>query len=85
MSIPNKLKAAVFALAVSAVSPTLFADVDLNTYIHSGSTDRPLSGTTTSAEGTLGGTFDSFWRRVVEDVFNGRFSTFKPGLLIIVG
>ena len=78
------MKAAILALAVSATASTLFADVDLNTYIHSGSTDRPLSGTTTSAEGTMRG-FDSFWRRVVEDVFNGRFSTFKPGLIIVVG
>jgi hypothetical protein len=85
MKIPSLRKFALAAAIASTGFASAFATVDLNQYIHGGSADRPLGGTTTSAEDALDTSFDSYWRRVVEDVFNGRFSTFKPGLIIVVG
>ena len=95
----KKTMSFISALITLALSEAAIADVDLNTYIHGGSTTRPLAGTTASAEGVFNkgidsvaqssesaalSSFDSWWRFVIDGLIEGKFSSTTPGMRIIV-
>ena len=87
------------ALIALAMSKTAIADVDLNAYIHGGSTLRPLASTTYNAWGIMyvafdstarhsdGGAlaeYDSWWQFVTGGVLSGTFNSATPGFLLIL-
>lgn len=92
--------AAVAAVALATTSPPLLADADLNTFLHGGSTARPLASTTASAEGlleeeadfgtqtrdgaVLPGAFDSWWQFIADALLNAPFSTFDFPFTLII-
>ncbi len=83
-----------------AAGPAARADADLDTFLHGGSTARPLASTTTSDEGLLAeaadfgtqthhgavlpGTFDSWWQFVAGALLNAPFSTFDFPFTLII-
>ncbi len=83
-----------------AAGPAARADADLDTFLHGGSTARPLVSTTTSDEGllaeaadfgtqarsgaVLSGVFDSWWQFVADALLNAPFSTFDFPFTLII-
>ena len=65
--------AAVAAAALAAASPPLLADADLNTFLHGGSTARPLAATTTSGEAVLAAPFDAMVASRADATLGGAF------------
>lgn len=93
------VKSIAVLAAAALVGSALFADSDLNVFIHGGSTVRPLAATTASAEGyfdvaldaasqssdsAMLSAFDSWWRFVMGGLLDGKFNSTVPGLLIIL-
>lgn len=96
----KKSTLAAIAAAALAAAPPLLADVDLNTFIHGGSTARPLAYTTASGEivldaamdsgvkssedAVLVSAFDSWWQFIGEVILGSGFSTFNLPFTLIV-
>lgn len=97
--VTDKIGMIAAAIALAACT-ALRADVDLNSFIHGGSTARPQAETTASAEAVLceafdamplsradailGCPFDSWWQFVGSAFLNGRFSTMNFPLIFVV-
>jgi hypothetical protein len=94
------IKKTIFAFAMLCCCGAFATDVDLNEFIHGGSLERPLAGTTFSAssgeaialdavtrrsdEGVMDTALDSWCQYRAEAILSGTFNSTEFGRMVIV-